>query len=454
MTVSSKQNINDLTSGSLTKAILRLAIPAIGMNYMQALYNIIDTIWVGRLGAQALAGISTGGFILWGIFSLINIVSVGIGAVIARRIGEGDTRSAQEVAVQGLIFSVITSAVLGVFLLALREPLFAMMKTSPEVTRLGISYLTVLIYGILSIFASFVITAILQAAGDTYTPMRLMFWSLLLNAVLDPLLIFGWYGFPEMGIIGAAWATIISRIFFVLWGLKFLIGGKGKIRLIRPDRFAVDWGLFGKVVRIGIPASVAGILFSLVYMFLTRYVSGFGDHCIAAMRIGHMVESINFFTGLGFASAAATLVGQNLGANQPARAEKAIYRILFMLSCLTGLATIFFFITPELIVRIFTQDPLVISVGASYLVILAYSQLFMGVEITVAGAFSGAGDTLPPMLVSIPLTILRVPLAYLLIQFTGMGVDGVWWAISSTTIFKGVLITLWFKTGRWTRIKV
>jgi putative MATE family efflux protein len=444
----------DLTAGSLNRHILRLALPAVGMMYLQALYQIIDTFWVGRLGSEALAGISTGGFILWMIFALVNIVSVGTQAAIARRIGEGDRASADETARQGVLYAVITSVVLGAILLAVRVPLFDMMGTSPEVTRQGLAFLTTMIYGITTLFLSFVITSIFQAAGDTFTPMKLMLLTLVLNAAIAPVLMFGWLGLPAMGIRGTALSTVIARGVFSVAGLVLLVRGRGGIRLSLARPFRVDWRLYGRVLRIGTPASLAGILFAAVYMVLVRYVKDFGDESIAALRVGHIAEFLNFSTGLGFAVAAATLVGQNLGAQRPDRAEQAVTRILVLLSALIGAVTVVFLALPAPIVRIFSADPRVIAAGAEYLVILAYSQVFMGVETVVAGGFSGAGNTLPPMVVSVPLTLVRIPLAYVLTYRLGLGIHGIWWAISGTTIVKAVILVIWFRAGRWKHARV
>jgi putative MATE family efflux protein len=444
----------DLTTGSLNRHILRLALPAVGMMHLQALYQIIDTFWVGKLGSEALAGISTGGFILWMIFALINVVSVGTQASIARRIGEGDRAAADETARQGVLFALITSVVLGAVLLAVRVPLFGLMNTSPEVARQGLDFLTVMIWGIATLFLSFVLTSIFQAAGDTFTPMKLMGMTLVLNAGLAPALMFGWLGLPAMGIRGTALSTVIARGVFAVVGLALLVRGRSGIRvsLARPVR--IDWRLYGRVLRIGTPASLAGILFAAVYMALVRYVKDFGDVSIAALRIGHTAEFTNFSTCLGFAAAAATLVGQNLGAGRPDRAQQAVHRILVLLSAAIGAVTVAFLALPGPIVRIFSADPRVIAAGTDYLIILAYSQVFMGIETALAGGFSGAGDTLPPTLVSVPLTLLRVPLAWALTYRLGMGVDGIWWAISGTTILKAVVLLIWFRAGRWKHARV
>jgi putative MATE family efflux protein len=210
-----------------------------------------------------------------------------------------------------------------------------------------------------------------------------------------------------------------------------------------------DWRLFGSTLRIGLPNTVSQVLFPLVYMIITRIAAAYGPIYIAALRIGHTVEGVSFFLALGFSIATATCLGQNLGAQRPDRAERAgwiatgiVVAILFVYS------VAFFFLSRQIGVA-FTPDPETIEASATYLEILAISQVFMGIEVVLAGAFSGAGDTVPPMAIFTPLNIARIPAAYLLAGTAGLGISGVWWAISGTSILKGLIIAFWFYRGRW-----
>lgn len=450
-----KMNRNHtLTDGPLLPAIFRLALPAVLSFLLQGTYNFVDTYFVGYLGAESLAGISTGGFILWMIFGLANLVSVGVAAKVARRIGEGDRAEAECTAVRGIWYGLGTSIVLAVPFYFLLPILFGFMHTPPDVTAQGLAYITPLIIGLPTIFLSFVMTGIFNASGDTRTPFLLMLLTLSLNALLDPLFIFGLGPLPAFGVAGAAWATIIARVLWIVLALRKLHRPDCAIHLQVRRKIAVSWTDYLSIVRIGLPKAFTGVLFSGIYMALTRVTAEFGTPNIAALRIGHIFEGLSFFTATGFSIAASTLVGQNLGARQPQRAMRAAWMVGGIVFAYTGLVGLAFRLFADNLAGVFSTDESVIIAGASYLMILAWSQPFMGIEIVMEGGFSGAGNTLPPMLIQVPLTLLRYPVAVALAFGTTLGVEGVWWAISGSSLFKGILMTFWFSRGRWRHTKV
>jgi putative MATE family efflux protein len=449
------------------------------MMYLQGAYNIIDSIWVGQLlGKTSLAAIATGGFVLWSIFGLTSLVTVGVMATLARRIGENDLEAAEEIATRGVWYSLALSVVVGGVLWFLTPTLFQIMGTGPDVTTLGSKYLRVLLVGCPLIFLSFLLQRIFQAAGDTVTPMWLMFLTLILNAGLDPVLMLGLFGFPRLGVAGAAAATVIARFAMVILGIWLLmerkrIGNrrprqpvlrqlpimfpvvtKGYLRLQFGKTSGWDWRLFGSALRIGLPSAISQVLFPVVYMVITRLPAAYGAKYIAALRIGHTVEGISFFLALGFSIAAATCLGQNLGANKPERAERSGWIATGIVVVILFVFSVFFYFMPNRIGAVFTPDPDTIGASATYLRILAISQAFMGIEVVLAGAFSGAGDTVPPMAIFVPLNLARIPSAYFLAGTVGLGVSGVWWAISGTSIVKGLVIAFWFYRGGWKAKKV
>ena len=204
-----------------------------------------------------------------------------------------------------------------------------------------------------------------------------------------------------------------------------------------------------RISRIGAPIAAAGIIFSLTYMALTRIVAGFGTAPIAALGIGHRLEGIAYFAAVGFSVASATLVGQNLGANQPQKAERAAWMTLGFASIILFVACIVYFVFAGPIYRFFIDDPLVIQEGIKYLRIVAIFEIFLGFEVILEGAFSGAGNSIPPMTISVPITVLRIPLSMLLANYFNLGSTGVWWAIATTTGAKGIVMAIWFKRGKW-----
>jgi len=438
----------------LIKIIWKIAWPAVVGFYLQAAYQFIDTIFVGRLGPASLAGISTGGFVVWGIFSLINIVSVGTQAIIARRIGEGNKAAAIETAYQGFLYSLVFSICISIPIVVFLPKIFIMMQTSPEVTAQGSTYLLWLVPGMPALCASFVLTAIMQAAGDTRTPTKIQFICLFFNALLAPALIFGWWKLPRLGIAGAALGTNISRYLFAILSIIAIERRQNGIHLFDSFRKTPDIAAWMHSSKIGLPPALTGALFALVYMMLTRITSHFGTPEVAALRVGHMAESFSFFAALGFGAATSAIVGQNLGAKKHERASRAAWTSAGMISVIAlPISTVFFFL-PSQISAIFSPDSEVIAACARYLFVLSFSQIFMCIELVLNGAFSGAGDTTPPMMILVPFTIARIPAAYLFTYTFNLGIVGVWWAISGSSIVKGVILALWFAKGSWKHKKI
>lgn len=458
--------------GNLRRAILTLAGPAVGSMLLQSMFNIVDMIWVGRLGPPALAALSTGGFLIWSVFAITHMISVGINSMTARYVGAGLYDEARYVAGEGLVLGIIISILVMFLGLVGNKAVFGIMGTAPDVTRLGLDYLRIIFLGIPTIILFFAMNSVYRGFGDTRTPMVILCISVVSNVVLDPFLIFGWGPFPRLEIEGAALATVICRGLGLVIGIGLLIKRR-MVALRLPDRGPrlegvvfrdlekeagialrlkgglFDLKLFWRMIGIGAPPSISGFLFCIVYILLTRVTTDFGTESVAALGIGHKAESVSYMSSVGFAIATATIVGQNLGAGRPDRAARGAWLSLLYLSVITLFCSLMFVLIPNEIVALFNKDPLVMEAGRNYLLILSISQLFMGAEIVMDGAFSGAGDTVPPMVVSTPLSIARIPAAYWFSYGLGLGVSGVWWSISLTSILKGILISLWFLRGRW-----
>jgi putative MATE family efflux protein len=441
-----------LTEGSIARSTFALALPTMGGLFMQAAFNIVDIFWVGRLGGEALAAVSVAGFVVWMLLALARMATVGVTALVARRVGEGDEAGAARQAWQGIGLALLSAAVVGAAFYAARGPLFRFMRTSPEVTALGESYLTVILAGLPAVFLFFVLGAVSKGAGDARTPMKILGLALALNAALDPVLIFGWFGFPAMGVAGAGLATVAAKtmgcVAAFVWLPPFVhVHARGKVRrMLVPDP-----GLYRKILKIGVPLSASGALFCVVYLFLTRITTHFGVAFVAALGICHKIESIGYFTHMGFSEAAATLVGQNLGAGKPERAEACAWASARWAAYLSAGIAAAFFVWADALVGIFTDDPAIVAAGAVYLRIVALPQIFQAYDLVLEGAFGGAGDTLPPTLIAIPVTFLRIPIAHVLsFHLLDSGV-GVWWAIGATMTLNGVLMTLWFRRGGWKR---
>ncbi|MEN8143713.1 MAG: MATE family efflux transporter [Gemmatimonadota bacterium] len=432
----------DPTSGPVRSSVLRLAVPAVFAMLIQGLFNIVDTFWVGRgLGPVALAGISTAGFFVWMTLSLANVPEVGLTAVASRRHGEGDPKGAAEAVYQAVLLAIGVSALVGAAGLAGLSLWFRIMDTPGDVTVQGAQYLSVYFAGTPIVFLYFAMDAAFRAAGDTRTPLALLSISLGLNIVLDPFLILGLGPFPRLGVLGAALATLLTRS--VGLGLGFVwLSQRGLIRRCRPrlpTMRTIGW--------VGLPAALSGVVFSAVYVLLTRMTSQFGTPALAALGVGHKVESIGFMICVGFGLAAATAVGQNLGAGKPERAHKSGVLATGYAALAMGGVGLVLLLFPQPLIGVFTNDPAVLDAGASYLRIVAAAQLFMALDLVLQIAMEGAGYTLAPMLVSGALTVLRLPLAALLL--VPLGLTGIWLAISVTAMLKGIAMAWLWHRGTW-----
>lgn len=432
----------DPTRGSIRSAVLRLSWPAVATALLQTIFNITDTFWVGRgLGPEALAGVSTAGFAVWMILSLAEICAVGLTAVASRRHGEGAPERAAGAGYEATLLAMSLALLVGLLSLAGLPHLFAVMQTPPAVTAEGVGYLGVYLAGLPVVFLYFVMDAAFRAAGDTRTPFVLLAAAVSMNVVLDPLLILGLGPLPRLGIQGAALATLTTRGLACGAGYLLLVR-QGLVRRVRPG---TERPL--RILRIGLPVSVAGAVFSLVYILLTRITSTFGVAALAALGVGHKVESLSYMACVGFGVAAATSVGQNLGADRPARARRAGWLSTGLGMGVTAVTGATFLLAPDLIMGVFTEDPAVVDVGSSYLRIVAVAQLFMALHLILESAMGGAGYTLLPMLVGIAMALARLPLAEILAGL--VGVAGVWWAISSTSVAAGAAMAWIWHRGAW-----
>ena len=444
-----KKKGNPLLTGGITKGLLGLGIPVVGSMLLQTAFNIIDAIWIGRLGDAALAAISTAGFVIWSVFSLAGMVSIGVTAMVARFVGAGDQRTAAQVAGQGIWLGLIASVGVAASGFVSAPHLFAFMGTADDVTRHGLSYLGVMFWGMPSLILLFVLNAIYRGNGDTKTPMKLLLMAVVINGLLDPFLIFGWGPFPRLEVAGAALATIISRFIGVAIGVKILSGRRDWLNWRGANDRRFDLSIMWRILRIGIPTSLTGLVLCVVFIFLTRVTTKFGTPAVAALGAGHKVQSITYMMGVGISVAVTTMVGQNLGAKQTDRAARITWIGCGIITLLNGFMVIIYLTLSPVIIRVFISDPEVIRIGASYLKIIAITEIFMGIETVLEGAFGGAGDTLPPTLISVPLTIARYPLSHYFAVTLWNDVNGVWVAIALTGFIRGILIMYWFNRGKW-----
>jgi len=430
-----------LTVGPLKPVVLKLAVPAVAMMACHFSFNLIDSIWVGRLiGPGALAAVSTAGFYIWVALNLGEMVEIGLTAVAARRHGEGNPERAARAAAAAVVYALVAGAVVAGVGLVVMDALFRRMTVPPEVAQLGHTYLATWLLGAPLVFGFFAVEATFRAAGDTRTPFRMLAGSVVVSIVLDPILI------PHLGVEGAALASVMVRGGGFLWGVVIALR-RGLIRVAAPD-----WAALPTIIRIGAPLSLAGVLLSVIYMILTRFTSQFGTPALAALGIGHKMEGLGFIAISGFSLAASALVGQNLGAGREDRAREAVRLTVKYCLMVTVTTAVAFLVIPQTFVALFTSDPNVIADGVLYLRVVAFAQIGQSFELILEGALAGAGYTFWPQIASTSLTALRIPLAA---WWSGIiGLLGIWLALSVTAILRGVAMIVFWRAGRWRRATV
>jgi putative MATE family efflux protein len=435
-----------LTAGPIAPALLRLAWPVFLARALHTLYGVADTAWVGRLGAEAVAAVSTGFFASWALIGVGTMLVAGVTSLVSQTVGAGRDEEAARVVSTGLALAVAAGtavAALGWFGAPL---LFRALFDDPRVAALGSTYLSMISLAAPAMYVVFVVEAMYRSCGDSRTPMLVVLAGTLLNVILDPLLILGVGPLPRLEVAGAALATLLGEGVSLSLAAGLALRGRFPLPLAGA-RFS---GLrAGQILRIGAPEAVIDLLFSTVYLVLAHVTGAFGSAATAALGIVNRMESVTYLSAAALGMAVATMVGQNLGAGQPGRAEASARAGGRLVTVLAAALTVVFLVAARPIVALFTSDPEVIRQGALFLRLVAISQVFMGWELVYGQAFVGAGDTLPPMVISAGTSIARIPLAWWLAFDTPAGVDGIWWTISLTGILRGALIVAWFRLGRW-----
>lgn len=443
----------DLTQGNIVRNIWTLATPMMFGNILQTAFNIVDMIWVGRLGSSAIAAVAMSGSILMIIMTMIIGIATGTAAMVSRFIGAKDNERANDVAMQSLILSAVASSLLAIVGFGLAEEMLKLLGAKPEVVLLGTGYLRILLVGGVVMFLLFLAGAILRGAGDALTPMIILGVATVVNGILDPLMIFGHGGFPRMGVNGAALATVLARGVGVVIAFCVLFRGSSHIHL-RLRNLKVNFNLIWRITKIGIPSSVQMSLRSLMGVILMAIVARYGTYAVAAYGVGLRIMMLVFMPAFGLAAAAATLVGQNLGAQKEERAHYSAWAATRFTMLIMGAVGILFFLFAGNLIRVFNASPQVVEIGTRYLKITSFGYLFSALGVVLGRALNGAGDTVSPMVITfISLWCLQIPLALILPGSFRLGVSGVWWAALAASIIHGIMMAGWFQRGGW-KLKV
>ena len=433
---------NKLTEGKILSTLVKLAIPIMGTSFVQMAYNMTDMIYIGRLGSGAVAGIGTAGFFTWLAMALILISRVGAEIGVSQAIGKDNLHSAKKYAENTIILNLILAVAYGALLILFRKPLIGFFNlNNGNVINIAIEYLVIIAIGINFYFINPVFTGIYNGSGDSKTPFRFNVVGLLSNMILDPVLIFGVGPIPALGVKGAAIATVFSQAVVTL---LFLLAAKNSffIRDFSIKEFDLEY--MKKICKVGIPVALQNGLFCIFAMIIARIVAGWGEVPVAVQKVGSQIEAISWMTAGGFQTAIGAFVGQNYGAGKWDRIVKGYKAAMLSVSIIGIFATGLLIFAAAPIFSFFIPEKQILPYGIAYLRILGVSQLFMCIEIATAGAFNGMGKTLPPSLVSTIFTGLRIPFALILSSPNLLGLNGVWWSISISSIIKGVVLTTWF----------
>lgn len=428
----------DLTTGSITGKLVKLAIPIMGVSFIQTAYSLIDMIWIGRMGSNAVAAVGTAGFFTWLAEAFIMITKLGVSIKVSQSIGSKDYKRTKNYITSALQMNIVIALLYGMFLLLFNKQLIDFFVLGDaEIISMARTYLVAVSATMLFFFTGPVFGGIFNGLGDSKTPFIINTIGLIFNIVFDPVLIFGMFGFPKLGVLGAALATIAAQIVVTLCFIVVIL--KRKLDYFVLKLFVKpDWLVIREIAYIGLPGAMQSGLFTIFSMIIGRIVAYWGPIPIAAQKVGSQIESISWLTAGGFSTAIATYVGQNYGAGKKERIGKGV-RITMLMALVTGLfSTVLLIFGREFLMRVFVSEIDTIKVGMQYLLILGYSQVFMCAEITITGAFNGMGRTYLPNFTSILLTGARIPLAILLSKT--LGLDGVWWSISITSILKGIIL--------------
>jgi len=444
----------DYTAGSLNRAILLLAVPMVLEMVLESLFAVVDVFWVGRLGANAVATVGLTESMLSLVFAVGMGLSLSTTAMVARRIGEKDPEGAAVAAVQAIALGLVVSLAIGLPCLLYAPRLLQLMGASPEIVSVGSGYTRICLGGSCAVLLLFLNNAIFRGAGDAAIAMRLLWVSNIINLVLDPCLIFGWGPFPRLGVTGAALATFIGRSIGVIYQFYRLLKGTERIRILtRQIRLHLD--VLWRLVRVSLTGILQFAIAHTSWIGLVRIVSIFGSAALAGYTIAIRIVVFVILPSWGLSNAAATLVGQSLGAGKPERAETAVWRTgLYNVSFLGTVGVLFVFFA-EPVVRLFTHDPAVVPLGAACLRIVSYGNIGYAYFMVMMQAFNGAGDTVTPTIVNFfGFWLFEIPLAYWLAIPLHMRSNGVFFSIAIAESAMAAASAILFKQGRWKKQKI
>lgn len=439
---SSPSSVRNLTEGGILRQLFSLALPLLAISFIQMAYNLVDILWIGRLGSEAVAAVGSVGMLMWMMNSVALISKVAAEISIGQSIGAKRPDTASLYASHTTTIAIILGAVFGVMFFIFPDPYISFYQLEGNIAGDAKEYLRIISLGLPFIFLVLNFSGIYIGTGRSEIPFYYNASGLGLNIILDPLLIFGIGPFPTMGVEGAALATIISQglvVILFLIHLKKRDGLLGKFPLIIKlrRRYTIN------ILKLGFPVAAMNVYFAFINMNLARIASVYGGHLgIMSQTTGGQIEGITWNSSSGFSTALGSFVAQNYAAGKMYRAKSAFKYTLIMMGILGTIASLAFMLYGDEIFSLFVTEKEAYESGGKYLFVLGISQLFMMLELTTQGMFNGFGRTSPPAIISIVFNTVRIPLAIFL--GSRIGVTGVWWAITITSLFKGTILFIWY----------
>jgi putative MATE family efflux protein len=430
----------DLTDGRITDKLIKLSLPIMGTSFIQMAYNMIDMIWVGKAGSSAVAAVGTAGFFPWLAMAFVAISRVGGEVQVAQSIGKNDIKETKSYIKAAIEVNIILALMYTMVLLIFKDGLIGFFKLGDaNVITMSKEYLVIVAFGMVFYFINPVFTAIFNGMGNSKTPFRINTIGLITNIILDPVLILGIGPIPKLGVAGAAIATVFAQLVVTICFIGMIIKRNDenfRIKLFKN----INLDYYKSLWKLGMPVAVQSGMFTIFAMVLGVVVASWGPVAIATQKVGAQIEAISWMTADGIAVALSSFVGQNYGANKYDRISKGFKITLVIATVLGIITTIILIFAGRQIFTIFINEPETINEGTKYLKILGYSQLFMCIEIITSGAFKGMGRTYIPSIIVTVFTGARIPMAYFLSRPEILGLSGVWWSISISSILKGILM--------------
>ena len=442
------------TTGSIRKAIVLLSIPMILEMVMESLFAIVDVFFVSRIGVEAVTTVGLTESVITVIYSIAWGMAMAATAMVSRRIGEDKPEEAARAAVQAILMAIALGVALGIGGLIYAPDILRLMGASPSVIESGVNYTRIAFGSNIIILLLFLLNGIFRGAGDAAIAMYSLWIANAVNIVLDPLLIFGIGPFPEMGVTGAAVATAIGRSLGIAFQLFILFNGKSIVP-IAARHLKVHWATIKRLANVSVTGAGQFIIASASWIFLMRIISMFGSEAVAGYTIAIRIIVFTILPSWGLANAAATLVGQNLGAGYPERAEASVWKAAWYNTAFLLTVSVVFFTFAPWLIRIFNDVPEVVHAGVTSLRIICTGYVFFAFGMVITQAFNGAGDTRTPTVLNlICFWAIEIPLGYLLAVTLGMELAGVCWAIAGSETLLAIFSIILFRRGKWKSVRI